>query len=155
MGDLEDASDFGKRVRVARAWAGYARREDFVDDLLEQWPDWPIKSVVKRIENGEKVPARGELETWAERLEEFAGVPQWFMLRGWDGAQEVSGDAALDELREAVARHEQFFAQIKLFNVDGDQLDLATAAEQRAEELSQNRALRSVPSEPKKRVRKK
>lgn len=108
MDTTDPAKEFGRRVRVARVWAGYTRQSDFGEALAAEWPDWPVRTNVKRVELGERTLNYDEQKTWAKRIAEFTGVPQWFMVSGWEGAvQQGSLQQQLEDLKETVRQHDE------------------------------------------------
>lgn len=77
------ASEIGRRVRAARAYAGFRNRATLAQRLELS------KETVQRIEGGEREVKRSELLAIAEACE----VPMWFLEEGWEGWREASGDA--------------------------------------------------------------
>jgi hypothetical protein len=167
-----DREGFGRRLKTARAWAGYKSQEAFGEALMRVWPDWEVKTNVKRIELGLRTVGYEEMLLWSDRIHEFTAqelgseqaVPKWFMLRGWAGGQEagVGHDQLLEELRESVAEHDRLLLQIirdrpaptlSVVGDDGDtDGDLASSVERAAEQAAQPEPQRSERSAPKKRA---
>lgn len=70
-------SEIGRRVRAARAYAGFRNRAALAARLELS------KETVQRIEGGQREVKRSELLAIAEAC----GVPMWFLEDGWEGRQ--------------------------------------------------------------------
>jgi len=68
-------SEIGRRIRTARAYAGFRNRANLAERLELS------KETVQRIESGEREVKRSELLAIAEACE----VPMWFLESGWEG----------------------------------------------------------------------
>jgi transcriptional regulator with XRE-family HTH domain len=68
-------SEIGRRVRAARAYAGFRNRAALAERLELS------KETVQRIEGGRREVKRSELLAIAEACE----VPMWFLEEGWEG----------------------------------------------------------------------
>ena len=76
-------SEIGRRVRAARAYAGFRNRATLAQRLELS------KETVQRIEGGEREVKRSELLAIAEACE----VPMWFLEGGWEGWRGAAGKA--------------------------------------------------------------
>lgn len=74
------SSDTGRRIRAARAYAGFRNRAELAERLELS------KETVQRIEVGQREIKRSELLAIAEACE----VPMWFLEEGWDGWRTVA-----------------------------------------------------------------
>jgi len=73
-------SEIGRRIRTARAYAGFRNRANLAERLELS------KETVQRIESGEREVKRSELLAIAEACE----VPMWFLEKGWEGWRETA-----------------------------------------------------------------
>ena len=77
-------SETGRRIRTARAYAGFRNRSSLAERLEVS------KETVQRIEGGQREVKRSELLAIAEAC----GVPMWFLEGGWEGWRAATGAAA-------------------------------------------------------------
>ncbi|HST69074.1 MAG TPA: helix-turn-helix transcriptional regulator [Solirubrobacterales bacterium] len=78
------ATEIGRRVRAARAYAGFRNRATLAQRLELS------KETLQRIEGGEREVKRSELLAIAEACE----VPMWFLEGGWEGWSGAAGGGA-------------------------------------------------------------
>jgi hypothetical protein len=122
-------------------WAGFTRQDDFGDALADRFPDWPVRRVVKRVENGERRLNSDEIAEWAHRVAELTEVPEWFLLSGWEAAaEERSMQYQLEVLREAVERHYQLLLRAIRNRPAPAVADVATKLRQAARSATQKQA---------------
>ena len=74
-------SETGRRIRTARAYAGFRNRATLAERLEVS------KETVQRIEGGQREVKRSELLAIAEACE----VPMWFLESGWEGWRGATG----------------------------------------------------------------
>ncbi|HYV17327.1 MAG TPA: helix-turn-helix transcriptional regulator [Conexibacter sp.] len=97
-------SDFGRRIRAARGYAGLSQAE-LAEAIKARHPTWEVSlPTVKRLEKRGADGVKGSQSQWSERIAAACGVPRWFLERGFEGI--AVGD---DDLEERVAVLERVF----------------------------------------------
>lgn len=98
--EMERDTEFGRRMRAARGWAGMSQQQ-LADAIRSRYTEAPASApTIKKVERGDP-SVGGSLAEWTVWVADATGVPDWFLEGGWDAPRHIRESPHMEPLARA------------------------------------------------------